>query len=877
MLRNLIYLCFCLQQCSSPTRCSVVNKQDIEDSVNRYVTIVEDTSDDKYFQVSVVFGDNGSAVNILRPYEIVASRRPIQEQTVVDQAYALYIVTNCKVALWLIQRMSDFVEESRLFYRNEFQNYDNSNDEPRRRSFEKNMKSLIDDVNANAVPFISILNDFLETYSDSSLYMDTDVLKALLSLKIRLNLISSARSEPSPTVRNESADDYGILRMLLGEINAVRRFSHVNCEYAPQETRISQLFGLRTSSVGGAESADDVKNLAAFLSDGIGLGSVDASRTCSARQIFLEDFVRIPSDDDVISMDIGRAEINVAHTSSTVSVEDISEHVKHTHHDVDVALWYCDTVLAATAKLLYRKTGVAPRLTARAESKVAEIGRRISENANAVPKCLVQGIRRLARYCSTDSRGKREYFENDPVRNIKFNERGGRDDRPGRGGEADDDDDVYAERLVTRILDRFDDISCAHEHFKSLRQETDMYCSPGVLTKRTLLENIKRYELQRGRDGAARACGFVSAVYGLNSRARAEIDAFGARASARTVSDRVRGAFDEIKNVCAVVVKREWTNYGLVKMAYDILVVLENLQTYGRASRAKKAVLFLYERISDIITTELNAYSIEYCSASELDNLLSNYVDFNESADDRSALDNYISTFFEQRYNINKYDVNKWHCEYMVKSTYFRYFNIDYLYTEFISNSEVVKYYGHRVLVYWNRRLQSIENIFLDARELTLSPQNLFALYDIYFKFYLAAIYYEFKMVLKETSFKTLKKRFVDIQNKLKTINIEFFPIELSPLISDLKIIYYFPSYDFHYAGADESEAIHILRNKELEMNEQFRNFNFVFAQSRKKEHKLSKIKSMLTFWKSNSVSLISKELRSKVNNLKAFFFILKR
>lgn len=138
---------------------------------------------------------------------------------------------------------------------------------------------------------------------------------------------------------------------------------------------------------------------------------------------------------------------------------------------------------------------------------------------------------------------------------------------------------------------------------------------------------------------------------------------------------------------------------------------------------------------------ELDFYRVKYCrTKSKTDYLSFNSLEMNFK--DIDYLQKLMQRFFYERYKLT-ISIEETKFEKFIKLKYdVQYFKIDFLYAHIVKKTKIVKSYNDIIKVYWNRRLESVENIFTDSGVMTFNHQHIYVIYDTYNTFFMAAIFY---------------------------------------------------------------------------------------------------------------------------------------
>jgi len=379
----------------------------------------------------------------------------------------------------------------------------------------------------------------------------------------------------------------------------------------------------------------------------------------------------------------------------------------------------------------------------------------------------------------------------------------------------------YFNDIIEKLLLNINDIKCVHLSFKFLR---DKYYIPFAEDKRALLPSTNRV-----RDQYCEVCGFVLNIYLL-----------------------CRNAFKSIDKGCGVSLlsqnennfKRSWTiifeiedyflrirtineekpiDVDFFKMAYNVTMILFNLLKRSD----KKINVYHLERILNAVMTELNSYAVKNCDLPTF-NLF-----FNDSSsldDDDNKIKKLISTFFDKYFKIKDLNADR-----LYNTKDLNYFDVQYLYDNFIKNSKVFKLYGNIIRFYWKGKYRTIKNIYKDAIFFTVNARSLYALFDIYFKFFTAVVYYEVRVVLNIKKLEKKKEKLGMMKNKLNNFRSENFPLELQCLVTDINNLLALPNEKSnvnHSVDSDDVALANKLENTKRIIDDKFNKFNIVFEEN---------------------------------------------
>lgn len=804
----------------------------------------------------------------------------LQEYTV----YVFYTTVSCKFADWAINTIYDFIKISPLLYRYKFENYHHTYQKVFHPLFEQSMNIFIKTLKEYIDRLINILNNFLDLYSHSSYYNDTTILKELISLKIKIDFLSIKKNQ-SYFQLNKS--DSFVIRIVLEEMNALQRFLSMNCLDIRPNQKNSTFYGYWITV---DDVLTDVSTINNFLYNMRYITLELGQHKCSITQIFLENIVTITSNDP-ISHDIANTKIKITGTEN-ISIKNILEQIKVTY-DIDLIFWYQDSILTSIIKLIYTKVIKiikGNQLSQEITSNILEIDSKISENKTKLPVNFVNGFTFLAKVIKTNKEliKQLEDYEKS-LSSIEFEEQkltSKNTDTIILGKSQHDanvfktqlkscilvkvksdrnwDDFKYLNILMMKILSNFDDFKCFHNYFKFLRNEQEKYFIPFIRNKKLLLlDKENSYDFDR-------TCTFILNVYSLCHRGIMFVNGSIDNNSYilnETYFKRTWRIINDIKDYFLRIIKSSTKKLDFLKMAFNIAIILINLQNPSEYHNKK----YHLERIFHVIMSEINYYGIKHCTSSKFNYLLFtdiNFVHFSKS----EKINNFMNSFFEKIITKN-IEIDDLNFESKIKIKNYEYLSVQYLYDTFIKNSTVCKLYGNYINVYWKGKKQTVKNIYENSTFSTLNSLDLYALYDIYFKFYIAVLYYEMKEVLKKNKIKNIKNGFSQILKYVTNFQIKYFPQELKYFILDI--------IDLLNTSKDIKSNEHLLMEKILEhkkkIDVQFEKFNFVFEKSTGYQ----KIKNVfdnfiIHLFTDKALKKINIELSSNVLSIKNYFSKLK-
>lgn len=249
----------------------------------------------------------------------------------------------------------------------------------------------------------------------------------------------------------------------------------------------------------------------------------------------------------------------------------------------------------------------------------------------------------------------------------------------------------------------------------------------------------------------------------------------------------------------------------------------------------------------------LMSRGLEYCTPKNSNCILHHYINTFD-LENNKQIKKILTTFFNRSvhdFTIN--DLNKS----SVCETDYDYFNIRYLYENFIETSNVITQYKTCIQFTWKGLPYSLSDLFQNAQSDFIYPNVLRTLYDMFFKFYVSVVYWRIKKVLISTNLNVIQKKFEKISTCYPLVN-DYFPEEIKPFIIDIKSVLTFTE----MSNINTQDAMNQLTRRIEKVDKLLNTFNIILNLSCKKKKWLSDIN---LFSCPKSCDIFSKELSAKV------------
>lgn len=839
---------------------TTISSNKFEKTLNRYVKIENSHGD---YLKKVILNNKAS-------FEITLYA-PLKEKHKINLSNPFYYVITCMFAQWTINKLYyDILEVTPLFYQRELLFHDEYEDEYTE-SFINSLNKFEHTINKFIIRFIYLIYNYFDLNPDSTYYNDNSILKAFVSLKVKMMFISK-------NYQTKSHDD--IIRIFLNEFNALQNFLVINCSdrliiqnnnNVKFDSQVQgywiQFYDNRYHEYSNNENSEHIIN--DFLSQIQHLYSISEPKVnCSLTQLLLEN-IAFSSPKNPITFNISNAKLKITNTD-IISIKDMLNQVKISY-DIEKLFWYQDSVLSAFIKLICSKIinilKSGNYLSETIIDKIKKINNLINHHKK-LPAYLIEGFTILTEVIDKKINAEHLLFKTLQTYHDSFiiilpNE----NDISSTSYEQNWNDYLYLEKCMDRIINNFEDFQCFNQSFQYLRDEHDKYYIPLIEKKNTFLH----INPINGNDQSNLHCYFVINIYTISFHANIIMN----QTSDDTSSNKsflliLRKTIYNIRDYLVDILKTKTENFDLLQMSYNIVTILVNLPEKS----VKNVPLFPFRRALILIMTELNNYGLKYCISLKFDFLLHNNIKFmnfsnnpNNKNDKQSILNN-LKNIIDNRDKENLIFQK-------VQENDYNYLNIKFLYDNFIKKSNIIKLHNENIMINWNGRKQTIKCIYKESINIVLNPKCVYAHYDVYFKFFIAVLYLKLKTILDSNE--TSMKKSLSILNKDYNINkldftIDIFPKELNPLISDIKS--FFISIVQKSNETLNTEILDQLKEKSINIENKFKKYNIFFIYNSFMNIKNIHIKLNSLY---DPFKLLIKEFNTNVTTVKHYFSMLKR
>lgn len=731
--------------------------------------------------------------------EVVQIFHPTLKDEPIDKSSVFYTTVSCNIAHWTLHDIYKFVKSSPLFYQRKFQSNLHMYREKFELKFSENWKSFVFQTKFYARYFISILHSILDANSGFSFYYDTTILNALISLHMKIKLMLEKNK-----LKYIGKSDYEIIHFFLEDMTRFQVFLSTHCLDIPSSKQNSQFYGYGLQIDDTQLHKGPYTFLVAIKHMNLWSDN-DYKEDCFLKQMLLEMFVSQSKAPNCIEYDILNATVTVANglrSYNSVKIIDILNRVK-TSYDPEVLFTYHDSVFAVIIKLIFSKIlKVLDKsyLTESDRVKIEKLNRKICNDYTMFPPYLAEGFRILAAHVKN---GNMEDFNNFYKFTLKWVEL---TDRCETWNEA-----TYLNAILTKLINNIDELKCFQMSYKYINDKRKMYYKPFVYSR--FKKSLRFIENNMEVNHSKQVCEFIINIYSMCFEAHSLYfdDGLNDIDGQRLSFNRASEILSLIRHYFLLIIQKRTNDLGLLKMAYNIAPLLVNA-----VENSRKLQTADISRILNVIMTLLNKNGLHYCNSSNTNFLLFNNVNFSLIGDHEFIEKSMIDFFQSNVIDFNHINLMSSSVPYVA----YNYLSVRYLREEFIDTSDVFKKYGKRIKFYWNGQKKPTINIFKDAENFLVTSHHFYLLYDIYFKFYIAVIYFELKEVLNLSNSSILHENIKRISNILTN-----FPLELNYLWSLVRELFDFLNTSFIANLSLSSEFLMRIKN----IDKHFIKLNIVF------------------------------------------------
>lgn len=637
-----------------------------------------------------------------------------------------YIFMNCSFAEWTQYKLFKFIRQFPLIYNSTFLNKYNN-------VFNKNYKILsenLSEIKNYIKRFINILlNNFLRlTYSRN---YDTSFIKTLLLLKFKIHFLTLPSKNNKETTEVKTSDVV-VIRSILRIMNLIQNFMVTNCNvYTPHEEcqdnfiKSIDFFGLWITK--SPKTNDLIDKILKYIEN----LKLEKRKSCYTQQMLLTHIVSETSD-NIVSREISNAKVETKF--GTILIYQILQQIKRQEGDLELVLWYQESIVDVILKLIYNKVITA-----------------INNNPSVIKDIITSIPNFINDYLPDsflDSFTIEEYTTNAIIDLIhKITEI--RDSITNIILETDNSTQFIEvsnfDEFITYISKSSEDFYCCFSLMKFLRNEFSKYYIP-FLSNTTKFEHIVKYKdvpisetvPSDVNDKLLNSmCQYVRDLYSLCLELTTILNMIGGKekhvideylGEANTILTTIRERSVDIMKWCSYKEHKECS--GLLKVSYDLYVVLSPMYS--------KHLEFHETPMITMVMSILNIYSIDHCNPPNFNFLLLKRTNFED-------IGNYV--VHERHWNtfVKSLGTNQ---NTGIISNYKTFLNIDIFFQTYVKNTDLFTKNKQAISFFWKGEKKSIEEVYKNIIEIIIHPSHVYAFYDLYFKFVIGMVYLKIRFIL---------------------------------------------------------------------------------------------------------------------------------
>lgn len=748
----------------------------------------------------------------------------------------LHMFMSCEIGRWIKNKIYFLIEDIPLLM-----NFNDPavNSNQFIESF--NDKSLFKKIVSYLDIFIYKLRIFVDVKSLPAYSNETTILRMLYLLKFKIRFFYSLKEKKS----FEKTDDI-VIRELLEIINKIQNFMLCNCSvddlpYFNLDADIKkELYGYSIDTVDTTLKINEMISNTSFLDL--------KTDICSVDQMLLRSIVNpIDSADNAktcISNSIRYARIVLTGEKDRTSINDIYSRIEQTY-DIEIIYFYQKSVLNILILVLHNTLNTL-FLKPRNELVmiVLNVQQKMEKHYWKYPKVLYGYIDYLSIAVDTwltpdQILAHLKYDISDLFDSIKL---------------LDFNDNCSFEEFTNAILESENDFECFNELFKVLQDEYNKQYTPFIVDSsvRKYVRPTRITGVDRRYKNKSDMCVYVNALYSycvnltdtLNKSIHDRSDNKNNQ-SMNIACDK----FDFIKDFFFRIIGSDKADLDFLKIAYNSFMVMVNV-------KCKRDELYSdhVQRTMFLIMTELNDYGLKHCrsqsdSVGFLIHQNIDLEDLNELVEAKKTSADLINT------TPTNLDGKIPHSDYS-------FYDLNDMYSRYVNMSNIFPKYKQFMTIYWKGETMSFNDICKYAgSSITLNYRFLYAFFDIYFTYIIAAFFFEIDYLNKmwELPFDIMSDDDLNSYSKsLESFSETFFPKTLHPLIGKIKSF----ARDIHQQNIKREFFAH--KSKMIE--NEFADHHIIFDRSidLKKNHDLDDWATCFSTFSQN-ISTIVKELNDKV------------
>lgn len=737
---------------------------------------VSETEQLTYEYVSDVYAYNGA---------VDKDKLSTSVDNVVDRLNILFITASCEFGRWIKNKLYNIIRIMPVLYHTVFidSEYDHE--------FENNYEEIDKDLNGiadNIDRFIHILYTLVNAEPFTVSSNENTILRASYALKFKIVYLKSLHA------RDGKRTDELVVRECLDVINEVQSFTLSNCPSAKVDSDgraandTQRLYGYGINLAMFNRLDEFFEQIACLKLE------YESRKRCTAEQILLRSILKDGDGSDsvnnvesenvpkyCIARAINGSTITLADEEGGMTVNTIYSLLEKSYA-IEVLYFYQKSVLNVVMSIMH--SVIKSSLTECTQDALDGVKRFITKTRNDMKPTIEKFPKTLTDYfdVSVDFTVTSDRLLNDLESNA-----------------ADRHSTVQLpvwvsrislgelEEFVVKIIENANDFECFNEVFEFLSVECELYYVPFIAqsnVRRHIRPTENRYIFSKTINNS-NECDYVDSMYSLIVETTFTLNnitsyELGADERKRYVNSAKR-KFQRIEMFYSVILDIGLRDHDILKIAYGALINVVNTKLVDENDRWHNV-----ERTLFLFMTDLNGYAIKYCTSSSERLGLLLHQNLNIFGIGKLSATKKTITKLSRAPPSSLNDQRSFldHSQ----------FDLTFLFDNYVRNTKVFDVYENIIMYYWKGEKKTFKQMYGHATSsITLNARFLYAFYDGFFKFYVAAFYYEVnEFFSKIRDNMTLQAKRADLNIELFTktassLSEMYFPQTLRPFIIKLK------------------------------------------------------------------------------------------
>lgn len=779
--------------------------------INKHIAVKSATvngitgnSKNPFLEISFSLEENNQHTETSHNYFIYTNNLSFYENSEnICKIYVLDTCINCEIAFWTKNSLFNLIKTLPSLAQTDF--VESKNNEELMNDFKSTFENKFQNISKIIDKCINILNYFTIIQPSVVSSSETIVLESLYSVKLKIfyyTRLLRKKFKNKEIIAYQKSDSQ-ISRDFLITINALRSFLTTNCKdkynLSEKSSEDRQRFFDFSLNFKKLDNIEIFFKRIQFL-------NYEKFPQCSIEQMLLSKFIMMGHENNTpelllkISKEINRAMYADDKTGKSDSIRAYFSRIDQSSDIFDV-FTYMKAVLNTLVVMIHHKfktSLLSEEINLNVHTKLYFKGLAEKLELSINQKNIVRYLNLFVISINKDGKDKSKivnemtaYYEKE-ITSVSW---------------STSNEDLTLEIFLDEITrEKYEnDFLCFGTFFEFLQNIHERYYVPFLVDAKNL-KNIR--QSSDTHQHTNNRCKYVDNMFGLCLKVSFYIniaESFKQKdGRKKNYTKKVCYHFDEIKKCFLKMIENKTKDINILKIAYNAVIILVN----ANCSEKEEMYIDNYQRVVYSIMIELNDYYITFCDNSSDLFILNKNANFNDDGNIDVIKKNISETLNVTVKNLDRMPVHT-------------HFDIKYLYSQFIKKSKVITKYRDIVKMYWKGEVRKFDEIYTYAvSSLTLNSRFLYQFFDVFFKFFIGALYYEIFQYGKFVKWHHLTDT-TEFKSLVRDFPNNSFPKALQPLINDLKNYAIYSLETKFNSVAQESYSIYIdneLKNSLIEV-----------------------------------------------------------